>query len=149
MVRWLNSVNQTGIAHRPLTSSTTTVDQNMSENQPDSTPALFGTQYTAEISACGSTSSSALKRTASSTFESDDQPVRKRLKEDNAQITIIEDRPQDSRIADELSQELHCGCCAELAYRPVLVMPCQHFFCGRSVPRCPLTLKPVFLTWYP
>jgi len=32
---------------------------------------------------------------------------------------------------DELAQELQCGCCSELVYKPVLVMPCQHFFCGR------------------
>ncbi|KAF8195478.1 hypothetical protein BJ912DRAFT_143278 [Pholiota molesta] len=31
---------------------------------------------------------------------------------------------------DEIAQELQCGCCSELVYRPVLVIPCQHFFCG-------------------
>jgi hypothetical protein len=37
----------------------------------------------------------------------------------------------DSALADQLAQELQCGCCSELVYRPVLVSPCQHFFCGR------------------
>ncbi len=34
-------------------------------------------------------------------------------------------------LADELEQELQCGCCSALVYRPVIVSPCQHFFCGR------------------
>lgn len=34
-------------------------------------------------------------------------------------------------LADELEQELQCGCCSALVYRPVVVSPCQHFFCGR------------------
>jgi E3 ubiquitin-protein ligase CHFR len=37
----------------------------------------------------------------------------------------------DSTLADQLAQELQCGCCSELVYRPVIVAPCQHFFCGR------------------
>ncbi len=32
---------------------------------------------------------------------------------------------------EELAEELQCGCCSELVYRPVVVNPCQHFFCGR------------------
>ncbi|KAF8914897.1 hypothetical protein CPB85DRAFT_1218554 [Mucidula mucida] len=31
---------------------------------------------------------------------------------------------------EELAEELQCGCCSELVYRPVVVNPCQHFFCG-------------------
>lgn len=34
-------------------------------------------------------------------------------------------------LANELEQELQCGCCSALVYRPVVVSPCQHFFCGR------------------
>lgn len=34
-------------------------------------------------------------------------------------------------IIDDLGQELECGCCSALVYRPVIVNPCQHFFCGR------------------
>ncbi|TDL16601.1 hypothetical protein BD410DRAFT_616298 [Rickenella mellea] len=33
-------------------------------------------------------------------------------------------------LSADLAQELQCGCCAELVYKPVLVSPCQHFFCG-------------------
>ncbi|KDQ21009.1 hypothetical protein BOTBODRAFT_27022 [Botryobasidium botryosum FD-172 SS1] len=34
------------------------------------------------------------------------------------------------RLVEELEDELRCGCCTELAYNPVVVNPCQHFFCG-------------------
>lgn len=37
----------------------------------------------------------------------------------------------NSALAEQLAQELQCGCCNDLVYRPVLVAPCQHFFCGR------------------
>ena len=49
----------------------------------------------------------------------------------------MSNRPEPSvsesiaNFVDELAQELQCGCCSELVYKPVLVMPCQHFFCGR------------------
>ncbi|KAL4080668.1 hypothetical protein J3A83DRAFT_4084848 [Scleroderma citrinum] len=33
-------------------------------------------------------------------------------------------------LVEDLAQELQCGCCAELVYHPVVVSPCQHFFCG-------------------
>ncbi|KZS93432.1 hypothetical protein SISNIDRAFT_485680 [Sistotremastrum niveocremeum HHB9708] len=33
-------------------------------------------------------------------------------------------------LSDSLALELQCGCCAELLYNPVMVLPCQHFFCG-------------------
>lgn len=36
-------------------------------------------------------------------------------------------------LVNELAQELQCGCCTELVYHPVVVSPCQHFFCGRYV----------------
>ncbi|KAI6114415.1 hypothetical protein F5141DRAFT_1187953 [Pisolithus sp. B1] len=36
-----------------------------------------------------------------------------------------------SALVEDLVQELQCGCCSELVYRPVVVSPCQHFFCGR------------------
>ncbi|KAF9454800.1 hypothetical protein P691DRAFT_804160 [Macrolepiota fuliginosa MF-IS2] len=75
-------------------------------------------------------SSLGLKRRASSPLS--DPAVegsRKRLKED----TSNQEKGgsyQDSRFIEELAQELQCGCCAELVYKPVLVLPCQHFFCG-------------------
>lgn len=40
-------------------------------------------------------------------------------------------------LADHLEEELQCGCCSAIVYRPVVVAPCQHFFCGRCVgPPC-------------
>lgn len=81
--------------------------------------------------------SSSLKRRASSSFEG--------LKEDSSRKKVKEERetteeaagvsdvaPEVSAtLANDLADDLQCGCCAELVYRPVLVNPCQHFFCGR------------------
>jgi hypothetical protein len=75
-----------------------------------------------------------LKRRASSSFECPEDNSRKRLKEEPEDMAH---RPEPSvsetnpNFVDELAQELQCGCCSELVYKPVLVMPCQHFFCGR------------------
>jgi E3 ubiquitin-protein ligase CHFR len=79
----------------------------------------------------------ALKRRASPSFEGlEDDASRKRLKEDNNGNFM--DRRSDENLvttqkalADDLAQELNCGCCSELCYYPVVVSPCQHFFCGR------------------
>lgn len=79
----------------------------------------------------------ALKRSASSAFEStDDGSSRKKLREDSMDagevaMPISEPSVDGQALADELEQELQCGCCSALVYRPVLVHPCQHFFCGR------------------
>ena len=78
----------------------------------------------------------ALKRTAASAFESaEDSSSRKKLKEDASEqemaISINEPTVDGQALADELEQELQCGCCSALVYRPVVVHPCQHFFCGR------------------
>ncbi|CAE6404061.1 unnamed protein product [Rhizoctonia solani] len=35
-----------------------------------------------------------------------------------------------ARLVDEIESELRCGCCTELAYNPVSLNPCRHFFCG-------------------
>lgn len=73
-----------------------------------------------------------LKRPASPAFHEDTSSSRKRFKESegpadlNKNGSIIE-----SKLADDLAQELECGCCSELLYKPVMVTPCQHFFCGR------------------
>ena len=74
-----------------------------------------------------------LKRSATA-FECFEDNSRKRLKEESGDMSH---RPEPSvsesivNFVDELAQELQCGCCSELVYKPVLVMPCQHFFCGR------------------
>lgn len=47
-------------------------------------------------------------------------------------------------LAEDLAEELQCGCCAELVYKPVVVMPCEHFFCGRYV--CSPTANDLKLT---
>lgn len=79
-----------------------------------------------------------LKRRASPSFEGMQEDVsRKRIKEqlepDSAMISTVnhQNDSDTSNLANDLEQELQCGCCSELAYRPVLVLPCQHFFCGR------------------
>ncbi|TFK68577.1 hypothetical protein BDN72DRAFT_841547 [Pluteus cervinus] len=86
-----------------------------------------------------------LKRAASTSFEGLEESGRKRLKEDH---TIPDeecpgsaslDAPTDSLdLVEGLAQELQCGCCSALVYRPVIVTPCQHFFCGSC---CVLWIK--------
>ncbi|KAI0304462.1 hypothetical protein B0F90DRAFT_1809281 [Multifurca ochricompacta] len=65
-----------------------------------------------------------LKRRASSAFDIRGDNSRKRLKE-VPPLTRLQThkRPLSSR-------ELLCGCCSALLYRPVIVYPCQHYFCG-------------------
>ncbi|KAF4617933.1 hypothetical protein D9613_006028 [Agrocybe pediades] len=94
-----------------------------------------------------SSSSGSLKRRASSSFDCSDQSSHKKLKED-PEVNEITDstsiRTTDGEgstsgntavaaFADDIADELQCGCCSEIVYRPVLVMPCQHFFCGSCV----------------
>lgn len=87
-----------------------------------------------------SMSSSSLKRSASASFEGcEGNSYRKRMKEDKDSVPKDADNPDTTRSAigssllDDLARELECGCCSDLVYRPVLVNPCQHFFCGRSI----------------
>jgi hypothetical protein len=81
--------------------------------------------------------STALKRRASPTFEGlQDATSRKRLKgdaEDQTTNQTIHDQlsVDGQALLEDLAQELQCGCCAGLVYRPVTVSPCQHFLCGR------------------
>lgn len=86
------------------------------------------------MSRSGGTSSSALKRGPPSSFEGlEDETSKKRFKEDLGNQPDSEKsvcRPDYEALAEDLAQELQCGCCAELVYRPVVVSPCQHFFCG-------------------
>ncbi|KAG1770891.1 hypothetical protein EV702DRAFT_1202218 [Suillus placidus] len=86
------------------------------------------------MSRSGSTSSSALKRGPPSSFEGlEDETSKKRFKEDLGNEPDSEKsvaKPDYGALAEDLAQELQCGCCAELVYRPVVVSPCQHFFCG-------------------
>ncbi|KAK0201854.1 hypothetical protein DFS33DRAFT_1350575 [Desarmillaria ectypa] len=87
-------------------------------------------------------SSQRLKRRASSSFEGlPDDTSRKRVKGDNRSVEADPVASSNTTsgpaaaingaaFVDELAQELQCGCCSELLYRPVIVSPCQHFFCG-------------------
>lgn len=86
-------------------------------------------------SSAGTTST--LKRRASPSFEGlGEESCRKRMREDQDPVSEIAEESDSSpvvqsRLEDDLAQELQCGCCSELVYRPVIVSPCQHFFCGR------------------
>ncbi|PFH53892.1 hypothetical protein AMATHDRAFT_53537 [Amanita thiersii Skay4041] len=77
-----------------------------------------------------------LKRHVSPSCDSElpSEGSRKRFKEDITDETSITSSINctsvKSSLIEELATELQCGCCSELAYRPVLVIPCQHFFCG-------------------
>ncbi|KAI0252330.1 hypothetical protein BJV78DRAFT_1124784 [Lactifluus subvellereus] len=76
----------------------------------------------------------ALKRRASSSFDIRGDNSRKRLKEDFPPDETADAQapaPISGRqLVVDLEQELLCGCCSALLYRPVTVYPCQHYFCG-------------------
>jgi E3 ubiquitin-protein ligase CHFR len=90
---------------------------------------------------------SSLKRRAASAALSDaDESTRKKAKTahaDDGLAPVPEDDegaapppplplPIDgAALAADLAEELECGCCSAVVYRPVVVMPCQHYFCGR------------------
>jgi hypothetical protein len=79
-----------------------------------------------------------LKRRATSAALSDiDEGSRKKVKTIHEPLSAVSEQEElkatidgDALVAD-LAQELECGCCSAVVYRPVVVMPCQHFFCGR------------------
>ncbi|KAF9241191.1 hypothetical protein BU15DRAFT_45112 [Melanogaster broomeanus] len=79
-------------------------------------------------------STSTLKRPPSPTFEGLDGEIsRKRFRQDSSPDTEQSQTASPSKydsLVEDLAQELQCGCCTELVYRPVVVSPCQHFFCG-------------------
>jgi hypothetical protein len=95
-----------------------------------------------------SSNANILKRRASSSFEESSESSatssRKRLKGDSRKIDDIvasashgSGHSIDGRaLVEELAQELECGCCSALVYKPVTVHPCEHFFCGRYVFVC-------------
>jgi E3 ubiquitin-protein ligase CHFR len=43
------------------------------------------------------------------------------------------DGPDASKLVEEMGLELSCGCCTEMCYNPIIVLPCQHYYCGRCV----------------
>lgn len=75
------------------------------------------------------------RRASSSSIDREEGCSRKRAREGDRAAEDDAPREQSgvdgAALADELEQELQCGCCAALVYRPVVVSPCQHFFCGR------------------
>ncbi|KAI9573642.1 hypothetical protein HD554DRAFT_911186 [Boletus coccyginus] len=93
---------------------------------PDTTPSLAPDDQPS--------TTSTLKRPPSPSFEGvDDEITRKRFKEDPSEDMAFMPIASTSKydvLVEDLAQELQCGCCAELVYRPVVVSPCQHFFCG-------------------
>lgn len=94
---------------------------------PDTTPSLAPDDQPS--------TTSTLKRPPSPSFEGvDNEITRKRFKEDPSEDMALMPIASTSKydvLVEDLAQELQCGCCAELVYRPVVVSPCQHFFCGR------------------
>lgn len=90
-----------------------------------------------------SSTGATMKRRASSSFEDvQEETSRKRIKEDYEDSSPGSSSSAEESaaanidgkaLADELEQELQCACCSALVYRPVIVVPCQHFFCGRYV----------------
>lgn len=87
--------------------------------------------------------SSLLKRRASPSFDAVDDN-HKRMKQDkdsdnNCNCNALPTPAGMEKFTDVLADDLQCGCCSELVYKPVLVIPCQHFFCGRQVSSVPLS----------
>jgi E3 ubiquitin-protein ligase CHFR len=94
--------------------------------------------YHSHLSATTSTTAiNPLKRRAvSATAEDADEVLSKKTKVVHVPITEPHELEATSTIdgaalATDLAQELECGCCSAVVYKPVVVMPCQHFFCGR------------------
>ncbi|KAI0771264.1 hypothetical protein BD413DRAFT_552367 [Trametes elegans] len=88
----------------------------------------------------GTSATAPLKRSASQAFEDvfEDEASRKRPKEDIGNSTGKSEDDDEKTVdggalADNLEEELQCGCCSAIVYRPVVVSPCQHFFCGSCV----------------
>nr|GAT60124.1 predicted protein [Mycena chlorophos] len=93
-----------------------------------------------------------LKRTASAASLADVlDSSRKKLKEEGASEDtnasrvvagdlggLVATGGVTAELIEQLAQELQCGCCCSLLYRPVLVQPCQHAFCGSC---CVLWIK--------
>jgi E3 ubiquitin-protein ligase CHFR len=111
----------------------------MTEQDRDLLPSTSDTVIHAITSYEPSTAFS-LKRRASPSFEGLEEDSRKRMKENDEPGKSEESGPNTlsskPSLVDELAEELQCGCCSELVYKPVIVAPCQHFFCGRSFLHC-------------
>lgn len=105
--------------HGPLTSTSDTVILSTASHQPST--------------------GFSLKRRAPS-FGGLEEDSRKRMKENDDPGQSNESGPDTlsnkPNLVDALAEELQCGCCSELVYKPVIVAPCQHFFCGRSFLHC-------------
>lgn len=76
-----------------------------------------------------------LKRRASPSLETlDDDDRRKRLRSDSSvagpSSVNADGNNRSANFLEDLVSELQCGCCSEILYKPVLVSPCQHVFCG-------------------
>ena len=94
---------------------------------------------TAPVSGAGTSGGSQLKRRASSALL-DAESSRKKLKETAGNEETREHVDGDA-LSATLAAELQCGCCAALVYNPVIVNPCQHFFCGGC---CVLWIKVLY-----
>jgi len=101
-------------------------------------PATYASVASSFVIQAGHTSTIGVKRGASPSFDaSNSDGSRKRLREDSeavyASTSSAANTTNYQALAEDIIQELQCGCCSELVYRPVVVSPCQHFFCGSCV----------------
>ncbi|KAL1745127.1 hypothetical protein HDZ31DRAFT_63458 [Schizophyllum fasciatum] len=81
-----------------------------------------------------------LKRKASPSFDAMDDPETRTGKRRREETPPTDEEAahesasaRQNRLADELALDLQCGCCSDLVINPVIVLPCQHFFCGSCV----------------
>ncbi|KAI5123173.1 hypothetical protein M0805_000873 [Coniferiporia weirii] len=117
-----------------------TILDNLLNTNNSSSPQSGTPSRSTDSSAAGALSH---KRPASPSPD-EDTTSRKRMKEDRSgagdELTGG-DMPHaidGHALAEDLAQELQCGCCSELVYKPVVVAPCEHFFCGSC---CTLWIK--------
>ncbi|KAF9519712.1 hypothetical protein BS47DRAFT_1082271 [Hydnum rufescens UP504] len=114
-------------ASSPIPGAASTLKRIRPEDMPleDVLPPIKKARESGDIEEQSETSSPTLTSQDKGKQKMVDSPstdsMSSRLSEDNA------------RLVAELENELSCGCCAGLVYRPVVLQPCQHFFCGSCV----------------
>ncbi|KAJ8080437.1 hypothetical protein PM082_017270 [Marasmius tenuissimus] len=121
------------MAEQPISTPTSPPSYYQNSIQVDS-PAIAQSQP--------GTATVGLKRRASSSFEGMQDDCRKRVKEEQESVENgskervtgpVASTSSSVDLVEDLYQELQCGCCSDLIYKPVVVAPCQHFFCGSCI----------------
>ena len=112
---------------RVITEDAGDVDNAPSDNHNQAEP----------LPASPTSSTASLKRPAGDMEdERDSQPEssnKRRKRESVSGGDDSGDGTDAARLVRDMEVELSCPCCSALCYNPVIALPCQHYFCGRSV----------------